>query len=129
MRIIGFLVAFSWRTNSLFSMLKNPALALQNRQENQEWNGNLFFADIPAFSCGCISRPSVCHVSGEGDSDNPDYCTAFAVTFTTPEDCCWTANSQSIIPNHLQGMVTIADNTTMLVSLFCILNLQLLWLF
>ena len=63
-----------------------------------------------------LFRPSSCQIAGEGELDNPDYCYAFYSQETESDDemdCCWTSNHNSVIPNHLKGIVEVFENETM----------------
>lgn len=54
-----------------------------------------------------------CQMAGESESDNPIYCSAFKTEDNGGLDCCWIANHNSVIPNHLNGMVEVFDDETM----------------
>ena len=54
-----------------------------------------------------------CQIAGEGESDNPTYFSAFITEDNGGLDCCWTSNHNSVIPNHLNGMVEVFDDETM----------------
>ena len=59
-----------------------------------------------------------CKVAGEGKGDNPEYCYAIYEEKVLGNDgmeldCCWTANVESKLPKHLEGIAKIYENNTM----------------
>ena len=59
-----------------------------------------------------------CKVAGEGKSNNPEYCYAIYEEKVLGNDgveldCCWTANVESKLPKHLEGIAKIYENNTM----------------
>ena len=68
-----------------------------------------------------LFRQPSCQISGEGESDNPDYCYAFYSQEAESDDemdCCWTSNHNSVIPNHLNGIAKVFESETMYVYQF-----------
>ena len=59
-----------------------------------------------------------CKVAGEGKGNNPEYCYAIYEEKVLGNDgmeldCCWTANVESKLPKHLEGIAKIFENNTM----------------
>lgn len=117
MWILG--VPFLKRFYSVYDVANSRVGLAQSIHTNDKpWNLRRKLEDLSA------------NVLGEGSNDNPDYCFAFddegsiAIANVSQSegesklDCCWTANDQSQLPEHLKSIVKVHANMTMFVVYF-----------